>query len=365
MPTYNRERFLPGAIESVLSQDYPHLELLVLDDGSSDGTAEILKRYQASHPERFRFTRDRHMGQARTLNRAFELARGEFLGQLSDDDLLLPGAVTKLAEALLADPEVVVAYPAYQAIDERGDVIDTVVPIEYSMVESVRLHDCIVGPGALFRRAVVDRIGGWNPEYRYCPDWDFWMRASALGPFRRITEPLACYRWHNEGITGGGRGPEMLGERVKLIDSVYSGNTVPKELLDVRAEAYRNTYICAGAYASGPGVNRPEERFYVADRLWTQVAESAGARDLEAVVAELLMHLRRLEGVVERDREQARALEEHARGIEAHRDALVEFINRPWWWHAARRLAPNRLRSGGKRLARSDQLDAPRGVAQR
>ena len=136
IPTHNREEFLAEAIESVLAQDYPALELLVLDDGSTDGTPEIAERYARSHPSAFRWTRHENMGQARTLNRGFELARGELLGYLSDDDALVPGAVTAVAGALIEDPEAVVAYPAWHYVDEQGEIVDTYTPIEYSVVDS-------------------------------------------------------------------------------------------------------------------------------------------------------------------------------------------------------------------------------------
>ena len=82
------------AMDSVLGQSYPNLELLVMDDGWTDGTPELLEEYSRNHPlERFRFSRHENMGQARTLNRGYEMARGEILGYLSDDDLLARGAV--------------------------------------------------------------------------------------------------------------------------------------------------------------------------------------------------------------------------------------------------------------------------------
>jgi glycosyltransferase involved in cell wall biosynthesis len=134
--TYNRRDWLRLAMDSILDQDYPDLELLVMDDGSTDETAELLDGYARRHPnERFRFFRHENMGQARTLNRGYELARGELLGYLSDDDLLAPGAVMRLVREL-ADPDVVAAYPGYRIIDAEEAVIDTVRPIEYSPLEA-------------------------------------------------------------------------------------------------------------------------------------------------------------------------------------------------------------------------------------
>jgi hypothetical protein len=224
------------------------------------------------------------------------------------------------------------------------------------VAESVRLHDSIVTAGALFRRTVVEQIGGWDPRLRYCPDWDFWMRASSLGQFRRLREPLAQYRWHDQGISWRNRGPDMLRERIELIDSVYDSDSVSEELMAVRAQAYRNAYICAGAYSAGPGVNEPGERFYIGDRLWRQTSDVA--EDAEAQLAEMAGHLRRLEDARERDQEHIHEIREHIRAVEKHRDELIGYLNRPWWWHLARSLTPSRLRPWVKRLRRTDRQDA-------
>src|SRR3954447_20668619 len=106
-------------MDSVLDQSHPNLELLVMDDGSADGTPELLEEYSRRHPpERFRASRHENMGQARTLNRGYEMARGEILGYLSDDDLLARGAVARLVAELRADPAAVAAHTRYRVVDQ-------------------------------------------------------------------------------------------------------------------------------------------------------------------------------------------------------------------------------------------------------
>jgi glycosyltransferase involved in cell wall biosynthesis len=344
IPTRARTAMLEAAIESVLEQRYPGLELVVVGDGATPETSAVIERYAAADPARVRALHHDHAGQVRSLNRGFELARGELLGYLGDDDRLLPDAIEKLAGALAARPEAVLAYSAFHAIDAEGEIIDTITPPEFSVRESVRLHDSIVGAvGALFRREAFERLGGWDPRWRYCPDWDFWIRASALGPFERLGEPLACYRWHDEALSWSERGPEMLAERLALVDSVFADRDRAAELAEIRDEAYRNAYICAGAYSSGPGVNQPDERFYVVDRLRLRVSASAGAEDPRAEIAELHGHLRRLEDSRTEDLDRIRELE-------AYRAAAERVLGRPWW-RIARKLTPARLRA---RLRRTE-----------
>ncbi len=285
VPTFERAGLVGQTIDSVLAQDYPSLELLVLDDGSSDETPEILERYAREHPERFRWERHENMGQARTINRGFELAHGELVGYLSSDDVLLPGALERLVGELDEHPDAVLAYPAYRVIDAAGGPIDTVTPPEYSRRESVRLGDTIVGAGGLFRRSALEQVGGWDPSYRYLGDFDFWFRLSAAGPFRRITEPLAAWRRHDAALTIAGRGIEMSRERIRLVEEIYAGEVEP-DLAEAREEAFRNAYVLA-AVAAGPGLNRAGERYYISDSHARRVSAASGSQNPEMKVAEM------------------------------------------------------------------------------
>lgn len=317
VPTYNRAVLLEQAIESVLAQDYDDLELLVLDDGSTDSTPAILRHFAARHPRRrFRWERHENMGQARTLNRGFELARGEVLGYLSSDDLLLPGAVAKLVAAL-AEPGVVLAYPAYQVIDERGDVLETMTPIEYSTAEALRLHNCIVHVGALYKRSVVEQVGGWDPSFVNVADLDWCLRASATGRFVRVAEPLACWRRHPDSANFA-PGLRAAREQPALLDKFYSQPDLPDELLAVRDEAYRNAHFVAAQMMGG--FNRRGSRFFAYDRLARRVASEGAERD-----AEMILRLRvRAAELEERQEDLQRILAQHRERIRRLETTLAE-----------------------------------------
>lgn len=268
IPTYERESFLPAAIESVLAQDHPDFELIVLDDGSADGTAAILERYAAAEPEsRFRHDRHDNMGQARTLNRGFEMARGELVGYLSSDDALLPGALTELAGALAERPDAVVAYPGWEYIEEDGTHIDTVIPEKFSLLHAIRASDPVIGPGAFLRTAAIAEVGGWSPEIVYSGDFEFWTRVATLGPFLRVAKNLSQYRWH-EGMTGrSSTGIQIARERVEIVDRVFARDDLSPEIRSVEAEAYRSAYLAGAGLLGG---NAPWERFFLGDRLVTR-----------------------------------------------------------------------------------------------
>jgi len=285
VPVYNRAgKFLSEALDSVVSQDYPNLDVLAVDDGSTDATPDTLADYASRHPERFRWHRqDDNQGQAAALNRGYEMAEGSLLAYLSSDDLLLEGAISRLAAELRRDPHAVLAYPAYQVIDEAGEVVDTMIPPEYSRVESVRLQDTIVGPGALFRADALRRAGGLRTDLRYLGDKELWLRLNRVGPFVRVPEPLASWRRHGGALTVAEQGREMAEERLRILDSLFADEPEP-ELVAIRDQAYRNSLVLS-ATVIAPGFNEPGERYFVVDRHAREVSASAGEQSTEERLA--------------------------------------------------------------------------------
>ncbi len=285
-PTYDRANFLRETIESIVSQDYPNLEYIVLDNGSSDGTQEILRGYGDAirwehHPN--------NIGLSRAINRGFELARGEIIGFVSDDDPLLPGAISALVEVFQSDPDVLVVYPDWDVIDGEGRHVRHIDTFEYAYVDMVRYHHTYPGPGALFRRSVLDRIGGLDESYRIVSDYDFWLRAGLLGPFRRCPRTLARYRQHGAAATHVERGVGLAREHIRAIDKLYERTDLPPEVLAVRTEAYRNAHYVAAMILR---LDVPtDERFALTDSffmprtrsLYRRVAASPLGRAMDVV----------------------------------------------------------------------------------
>ncbi|MDM4767532.1 glycosyltransferase family 2 protein [Pelomonas sp. SE-A7] len=195
-PAYNQADYLRATIESVLAQDYPALEYLVIDDGSGDATLAIAEGLAREHPGRLRVLTQANAGQAATLNRGWSLAQGQILAYLSSDDCLCPGAVSAMVAALNAHPEVAVAYCDFWLMDAAGRRLRPVQAAEFD-AEQLRVElVCQPGPGAFFRRRVFEATGGWDVRRRQVPDFEFWLRASAEGAFLRVPQCLADYRIH-------------------------------------------------------------------------------------------------------------------------------------------------------------------------
>jgi glycosyltransferase involved in cell wall biosynthesis len=303
VPVYNREEFVGETIESLLAQTYDDLQIVVVDDGSTDGSGAVIERLGAAHPGRIVAMRHENAGQAISTNRAFEACDGELLGYLSSDDLLRPDAVATLVEAIERRPDAVVVYPDYLLIDEQGEVIDRMHCGEFDLLEVLRNYDPIIGPGALVRRSAIDRAGAMDPAFPTNVDFEWWLRLILEGPFVWVPEPLASYRRHTGMLSQSARSPEMASLPVKLIDHFYARDDLPEEVLAVRGEAYRSAYMIGAILCTNEDMFK-QTRFHIADRRAVEASEAHAAQDPGAQAADRAAALERMRAALEASRRQ-------------------------------------------------------------
>ena len=263
VPTRDRVRWLPRAIDSLLAQDYPRVEVLVVDDGSQDDTARLLADYARRIGTGFRAVRQEPAGGGAAINLGWALAAGDVVGYLSDDDALHPAAVSRLVAALESDPGAVVAYPAYQVVSDRGTVLDSVLPIEYSPDAAIRLHATVIGPGALIRRSALEPAGAWDTSLRWIPDLILWMTLGLRGRAIRVPEVLAYWTRHKASATLQ-LGAEHALEHIRAAQIGLTLPGMPAQPPGARAEALKNACV-HGAIFGGAGDGWPMERFAVID----------------------------------------------------------------------------------------------------
>ena len=212
-PAYNQSQYLAATIESVLGQDYPNIEYLVLDDGSTDATPTVIARFG----QRIRSQRHSNMGQAQTLNKGWSMCHGEVLAYLSSDDLLSPTAVREAVAALARNPEVVVTYSDFDLVDAAGLPFRQVLTEDFDERRLTQDLICHPGPGAFFRRNAFERVGGWRPHLHQTPDFDFWLRIAVTGRFLRIPKRLASCRVHAESASFRPVSPARANEIVDVV----------------------------------------------------------------------------------------------------------------------------------------------------
>jgi glycosyltransferase involved in cell wall biosynthesis len=201
MAAYQAAETIGEALTSLTAQTYSNLEIIVVDDGSTDATAEIVRQTATKSYGRIRTFCQENAGQAAALNAGWAQASGVYLGYLGADDVLYASAVEKLVHFLEAHGEFFGAYPDYNLIDAHSKVIRRVYAPDYDSRDLIERSICQPGPGALFRRTAYECTGGWNPSLRQMPDFDFWLRLSRHGALARLAEPLAGFRVHERSQT--------------------------------------------------------------------------------------------------------------------------------------------------------------------
>ena len=252
-PTYNQSSFLRETIESVLGQDYPRIEHIVIDDGSTDDTPAVLAEYRG------RVDCDRHdnMGQTPTINKGWARSKGEVVTWLNSDDTLLPGAVSRAVAYLREHPEVGVVFGDSLLTTEDGTPIEkTRGPGEFDYRRFVvECENPIAQPSAFIRRTVVEDVGPLDPYYYYFMDWDFWLRAGARHRVAYIPELLSTYRLHSESKTVA-QSARAAPELERMYRKYFALDLVPPEIGRRKARAMANMYFTSGGYYMKGGDRR-------------------------------------------------------------------------------------------------------------
>ena len=237
-PAYNQAGFLPETIESVLAQTSPDIEYIVINDGSTDHTADVMAQYAG----RLEAISQTNRGQAQTLNEGWARARGKYLAYLSSDDTLRPEAIAKLVAVLERDENIVCVFPDADLIDESSAVARRNVCRPFDLAQLVVEQECYIGPGALFRRSAFEKVGGWRPDLRLAPDREFWMRLARFGEFHFLRESLSGYRIHPRSISYNLVSEEASLEYIRVLDDYFSGD-VPPAIYARRDEAYGRAHF--------------------------------------------------------------------------------------------------------------------------
>ena len=205
IPTHNRAQYVAEAINSALSQEFQDLEVVVVDDGSTDDTGAILARIA---DPRLRYIPKPKSNAPDTRNHCIAGARGKFLLWLDSDDLLLPGWLARLRSILEAGSQADVYYGNLEVVDARGRRLNIIRYEDFAGKNALLLARLVPGnplplPGSLIRRALLEEVGGFDVEFTRAHDYELWTRLAPRARFRHVPFLAVQWRWHNGNMSSG------------------------------------------------------------------------------------------------------------------------------------------------------------------
>ena len=196
--SYRQARFLEATLRSVIGQDYPALEYIVVDGGSDDGSREIIERHAASLAH---WVSEPDDGQTDALRKGFERASGDIFGWLCSDDLLLPGALRAVAAFFRARPGALAVYGDALWIDRDGRLLRPKREIAFSRFVFLHDHNYVPQPSMFWRRELYRDVGGLDPRFDLAMDADLWERFSRRTRIEHLARYLSCMRFYPEQKT--------------------------------------------------------------------------------------------------------------------------------------------------------------------
>jgi glycosyltransferase involved in cell wall biosynthesis len=204
LPTYNRADLILESVESCLAQTYSNIELLVVDDGSTDHTPDVLRQV-AQRDSRVRYLRQDNARLPAALNTGFRAARGELWTWTSDDNAYQPEAIQVMAGYLRDHPDIGLVYCDYEVINDRGERVK----ISHRKPPETILKKNPIGACFLYRRSVAERVGEYDTQTFLAEDYDYWVRISRVAPIAHLPGVAPYrYRWHESSLSST-RGAEV------------------------------------------------------------------------------------------------------------------------------------------------------------
>ena len=226
-PSYNQGQYLEETIRSVLDQNYPDLEYIIMDGGSTDDSVEIIKKYESrlahweSKPDG---------GQADAINKGFNMATGDILGWLNSDDYYTSDTLQQVSE-LLAPDDLKIVFGECDLFHEKSGKVKVSTVYEYAQSHKIEYSDYIIQPSSFWTKKTWDLVGNLNEKLTYTFDWEWFIRASRAGVFLQPdNRTWSVYRYHEQHKTGTGGNKREL-ELASIYKQYHSDLLSEKYLL--------------------------------------------------------------------------------------------------------------------------------------
>jgi glycosyltransferase involved in cell wall biosynthesis len=258
VPTWNRVSLLGTAIESVLTQGFRDLEVVIVDDGSADATELLVRRYQETDA-RVRYVAQEHRGISAAMNTGIRESRGQYIARIDSDDQWLPELLETEVAVLEARPEIGLVYSKGQwATSDLSPLTDAIGHAPHfpdDTLRSMLWGDPTCNITAVVRRECFDRAGLFDESLKASEDWDMWLRTAVYYRFFFVDRVLSLVRGH-DGSTTNAQSQSFaafLGLRGKVLDKFFARGDLAPEIVAMKTVAYRNLYVFEGNMWIGAG----------------------------------------------------------------------------------------------------------------
>lgn len=193
-PSYNQGEFLEKTIRSVIEQNYPNLEYIIIDGGSTDGSVDIIRKYS----DRLTYwVSEKDMGQTHAINKGFRRVTGDIVAYLNSDDMYCPGVLETVAKTFIAYDNIDFVFGNKFAVDENENILRDERHTRFSFTALIVLGMVVSQPACFWKRSLFEKYGYLNESMRFCMDYEFFCRIGQHIKAKHIRQYLAKFRWHS------------------------------------------------------------------------------------------------------------------------------------------------------------------------
>lgn len=256
IPAHNYGRLIGETLRSVLSQTFVDLEAIVVDDGSTDNTKDIVRGINDS---RIRYIYQENQGLAAARNTGIKAGSGEYLAFVDADDLWMPEKLDRQLSVLCDRADVGLVYGSYMVIDENGKVLVTrnAGEVPYPLLPSLVRTNLVAGSAttSVVRRRCFDYAGLFDETLRACEDWDMWLRIACHAQFAAVQEPIAKLRLHSSNMTSDSKRMEIGLQTV--VNKFFSNPELPRDIRVLKRKATAGAYFHSAVFYLRNGKRNP------------------------------------------------------------------------------------------------------------
>ena len=242
-PSYNQAKYLEQTIQSVLGQDYPRIQYLVVDGASTDGSIEIIKKYMDKLAW---WVSEKDSGQGEAINKGFARATGEIIAWLNSDDYYLPGTVSAVVKTFEENPDAVMVYGDMLAVDEHGKTINMLKYNQLSL-QDLLCFQIIGQPSVFLRREVFEEAGGLDISFHFLLDHHLWIRIAQQGKILHVNHVWSAARYHAEAKNRA-KAAEFGREAFRILDWAKSQAGLVKVVSSVERRAKASAHRVDARY---------------------------------------------------------------------------------------------------------------------